>query len=148
MVRAGTGGRVQLRAPLCSEEWRFKNGSVVKFTGEPGEKLQATWPLAFLTFPMCEDGNHDDCPGHIHLHGARRGEFHSSPPVTRTFCPSCGTPVTYRHADRPGEIAVTTCSLDDPAVVPPTYHSWMSHSPHWLRFGDDLPMYDRSSTEG
>jgi len=25
-----------------------------------------------------------------------------------------------------------------PAVVPPTYHSWMSHSPHWLRFGDDL----------
>jgi len=79
MVRAGTGGRVQLRAPLCSEEWRFKNGSVVKFTGEPGEKLQATWPLAFLTFPMCEDGNHDDCPGHIHLHGARRGEFHSSP---------------------------------------------------------------------
>ncbi len=48
----------------------------------------------------------------------------------------------------PGEIDVTTCSLDDPAVVPPTYHSWMSHSPHWLRFGDDLPMYDRSSTEG
>jgi len=118
---------------------------VVKLTGEPGEKLQATWPLAFLTFPMCEDGNHDDCPGHIHLHGARRGEFHSSPPVTRTFCPSCGTPVTYRHADRPRR---DRRDHVQPAVVPPTYHSWMSHSPHWFRFGDDLPVYDRSSTEG
>lgn len=75
-------------------------------------------------------------------------EFHSSPPVTRTFCASCGTPLTYMNPDRPGEIDVTTCSLDDPAAFPPTYHSWMSHSPHWLRFGDDLPVYDRSSTEG
>jgi len=24
--------------------------------------------------------------------------------------------------------------------------SWMSHGPHWLRFDDDLPVYDRSST--
>ncbi len=52
------------------------------------------------------------------------------------------------NADRPGEIDVTTCSLDDPAAFPATYHSWMSHSPHWLRFGDDLPVHDRSSTEG
>ena len=75
-------------------------------------------------------------------------EFHSSLPVTRTFCPSCGTPLTYLHADRPSEIDVTTCSLDDQAAFPPTYHSWMSHSPRWLRFGDDLPGYDQSSTEG
>jgi len=75
-------------------------------------------------------------------------EFHSSPPVTRRFCPSCGTPLTYLHADRPGDIDVTTSSLDDPGAFPPTYHAWMSHGPNWLRFGDDLPVYDRSSTEG
>ena len=72
-------------------------------------------------------------------------EFHSSRQVTRTLCASCGTPLTYTHADRPGEIDVTTCSLDDPAAFPPTYHSWTSHSPAWLRFGDDLPVYERSN---
>ena len=48
----------------------------------------------------------------------------------------------------PGEIDVTTCSLDDPAAFRPIHHSWVSHSPPWLRFGDDLPVYERSSTEG
>lgn len=67
--------------------------------------------------------------------------FHSSAPVTRTFCPSCGTPLTYVHADRPDEIDVTTVSLDDPAAFPPTHHSWREDSIGWVRFGDGLPTF-------
>jgi len=71
-------------------------------------------------------------------------EFHSSPPVTRRFCPSCGTPLTYEHAERSWEIDVTTRSLDNPELFPPTHHSWVSDAPSWSRPADGLPAYERS----
>ena len=30
-------------------------------------------------------------------------EFHSTPSVTRTFCGTCGTPLSYQHAERAAE---------------------------------------------
>jgi hypothetical protein len=74
----------------------------------------------------------------------RPAEFHSSAPVLRTFCPACGTPLTYEHQDSPTSIDVTTCSLDDPAAFPPTHHSWLSHDIGWVRFGDGLPAFSES----
>ena len=71
-------------------------------------------------------------------------EFSSSPPVRRTFCGSCGTPLTYAHRDSPESIDVTTCSLDAPQSFPPTHHSWLSDDVEWVRFGDDLPTYLQS----
>jgi hypothetical protein len=58
--------------------------------------------------------------------------FRSSPPVVRTFCGACGTPLTYTHADHAGEIDVTTRTLDDPERFPPTHHSWESHKVGWV----------------
>jgi hypothetical protein len=75
-------------------------------------------------------------------------EFHSTPPVTRSFCSRCGTALTYVHADRAVEIDVTTATLDDPAAFPPTYHSWLQAGVEWIRFGDGLPAYQRSREEG
>ena len=72
-------------------------------------------------------------------------EFRSSPPVIRTFCRACGTPLTYVHADRSTEIDVTTCSLDDPEDFPPSHHSWVSHDPGWLHFNDGLPAHSTTS---
>jgi hypothetical protein len=40
--------------------------------------------------------------------------------VVRTFCPRCGTSLTYTHEHRPAEIDITTGSLDDPEAFPPT----------------------------
>lgn len=71
----------------------------------------------------------------------RPSEFHSSAAVTRSFCASCGSPLTYRHSDTPATIDLTTCSLDDPARFPPTHHSWASHDLAWVRFGDGLPVF-------
>jgi hypothetical protein len=93
--------------------------------------------VAWVTFPTTDVSFVQGTPA----------AFHSSPPVTRTFCPSCGTPLTYVHADRPGEIDVTTCSLDDPAAFPPTYHAWLEHRVGWVRFGDGLPTFETTKRD-
>lgn len=74
--------------------------------------------------------------------------FHSSPDVTRTFCPGCGTPLAYRRSDTPAEIDIATCTLDDPDAFPPTHHSWLGHDLAWLKFGDGLPRFPRSRGDG
>jgi hypothetical protein len=74
--------------------------------------------------------------------------FQSSEGVRRSFCPACGTPLTYETDQRPGETDVTTCSLDDPEAFPPTHHSWTRHDLAWLRTIDDLPAFPESRPSG
>src|ERR1044072_3468525 len=73
--------------------------------------------VAWVTFPKA----------HFELTRGTASEFQSSEPVRRTFCGTCGTPLTYQHRDSAASIDITTCSLDDPASFPPTHHSWLSH---------------------
>jgi len=70
--------------------------------------------------------------------------YRSSPPVERTFCARCGTPLTYRHDGRAGEIDITIGSLDQPDRVAPVDHIWMQDAPRWDRPGDGLPCHLRS----
>ena len=74
--------------------------------------------------------------------------FRSSPLVLRTFCGSCGTPLTYKHSKAAEAIDVTTCSFDEPDSLPPTHHSWLQDSVPWIRFGDRLPTYQTTRSEG
>jgi len=67
--------------------------------------------------------------------------FGSSAKGTRTFCPRCGTQLTFQYADAPDEIDVTTCSLDDPGRVPPEDHTHASARVAWLALGDGLPVH-------
>lgn len=87
--------------------------------------------VAWVTFPR----------GRLRFVRGEPATFHSTPPVTRTFCRDCGTPLTYAHADSPEAVDVTTCSLDEPEAFPPTHHSWLSHHVAWVRFGDGLPTF-------
>lgn len=97
-------------------------------------RVAAAPVVAWLTFPKAR----------FQIIRGTPSEFHSSEPVRRTFCPSCGTPLTYEHRDSPSSIDVTTCSLDDPAAFPPTHHSWLSHDIGWVQFGDGLPAFAES----
>jgi hypothetical protein len=72
----------------------------------------------------------------------------SSPLVARSFCGACGTPLTYAHDERAGEIDVTTVSLDDPLAFPPTCHIRLQESLGWVEFGDGLPAYQGWKSEG
>lgn len=67
--------------------------------------------------------------------------YRSSDKATRTFCPRCGTQLTFQHDDRLEEIDVTTCSLDDPELVRPRDHSRISSKLGWVKLGDGLPEY-------
>jgi len=67
--------------------------------------------------------------------------FQSSAKGTRAFCPHCGTQVTFENADVPQEIDVTTCSLDDPAQLPPRDHTQTSSKLSWILMADQLPEY-------
>lgn len=73
--------------------------------------------------------------------------FRSSAHGTRTFCPTCGTQVTFADDATPGEIDVTTCSLDDPGAVPPQGHIFTHSKVSWVVLADGLPQYLRSRSE-
>lgn len=77
--------------------------------------------------------------------GAPR-EYASSPEVVRTFCKTCGTPLTYTHERRPDEVDVTTCSLDQPEAYAPTQHVWASHRLAWLSSVEELPVQDEAGS--
>ena len=68
-------------------------------------------------------------------------DHRSSVHGTRTFCPRCGTPLTFRSSHTPAEIDVTTCSLDDPETVPPADHTWTSARLSWVKLTDGLPTF-------
>lgn len=74
------------------------------------------------------------------LQGTPR-EYASSSAVVRSFCESCGCSLTYAHSKYPDEIDLTIASLDDPSLVDPTDHIWMSDAPAWDRPGDELPQH-------
>lgn len=72
------------------------------------------------------------------------GRCGSRPLVTRQFCSSCGTQLTYQHAEEPDTIDVTAASFDAPDAFTPEDHVWCDRMLHWIRLADGLPRYGRS----
>jgi hypothetical protein len=81
------------------------------------------------------------------IRGAPR-RFASSPGVERTFCEHCGSALTYANEESPNSIDVTTISLDDESIFPPTREVWVSHKVDWEPTVPGLAHYPRSTTEG
>lgn len=71
--------------------------------------------------------------------GGEAATYNSSPGVTRSFCPACGTPMSYQTEDRSDEIDLYAATLDDPRGYRATAHvHWDEHLP-WLHLADGLP---------
>jgi len=104
---------------------------------ETCRKNAASPVVAWLTFKLKELIFTQDKPK----------EFRSSNCVIRSFCSTCGTPISYFHSDRPTEIDITTCSLDEPEMFPPTHHSWLEDDLSWIQFDDKLPKHQRTRSE-
>lgn len=75
------------------------------------------------------------------LRSGEPASFRSSDHGTRSFCPRCGTPLTFRSDRSPEEIDVTTCSLDDPERIPPRDHTHTGAKLGWIDLADGLPAY-------
>lgn len=75
-------------------------------------------------------------------------QYRSSQHATRTFCAVCGTQLTFSDDASPGEIDITTCSLDGATDLSPQDHTFAASQIPWLKLADGLPSYARSRSEG
>jgi hypothetical protein len=67
--------------------------------------------------------------------------YESSPGAKRGFCSHCGTQICFTAEYIPGLIDLTIGSLDEPGLVPATFHYWESKRLPWLHVADQLPAY-------
>ena len=73
--------------------------------------------------------------------------YASSAGVSRGFCPSCGSSLTFEGARWPGELHLLVASFDDPEAVTPTAHVYWREHLSWMVHAHDLPRHDGSSAE-
>jgi hypothetical protein len=59
----------------------------------------------------------------------------------RSFCPDCGTPLTFLAGPDADEVDVTVCSFDQPTTVAPADHTWVEDQLPWIHLADNLPIY-------
>lgn len=69
--------------------------------------------------------------GDWRLTAAEPARFASSPGVERSFCPRCGTGLSYASARFPEEIDVSIGSLDDAEAMPPADNTMAGSRLSW-----------------
>ena len=71
--------------------------------------------------------------------GAAPKIFRSSPGVERSFCPDCGTPMSFRSDRMSDTMHLYIATLEDPNVLAPTLHVAIEEKLDWLTLNDTLP---------
>lgn len=66
----------------------------------------------------------------------------SGNPITREFCPECGSPLFTRAAVCPGLVWIKAGSLDEPQLIRPTHQTWVQMAVPWAYLSKDLPGYE------
>jgi hypothetical protein len=59
--------------------------------------------------------------------------------VTRTFCPECGTSISYFDEGLRDELYLTIGFFDHPERFSPQAHAYWQMKLPWISFSDDLP---------
>ncbi len=81
-------------------------------------------------------------PDQFHLARGRPRAYSKTKGVVRTFCPDCGTSISYADEGLSVELYLTIGFLDHPERFQPQAHAyWRSRLP-WLAVADDLPRLD------
>lgn len=91
-----------------------------------------------VTFVGFKKTQVDFTKGERRIHG-------SSPGVGRSFCATCGTPLTWEgESNLPGRgeiVEFYISTFDDPEAFTPTNHSWYDDRIAWFDTADDLPRF-------
>lgn len=74
--------------------------------------------------------------------------FRSSDKAIRTFCPVCGTPITFELDAALDEVDVTAASLDEPNRFAPADHTWTASMLPWVKLSDGLPRFRAARQDG
>ncbi|MCL5779309.1 GFA family protein [Limibaculum sp. FT325] len=67
--------------------------------------------------------------------------FRSSPGVERTFCATCGTPVSFRSHRMSGTMHFYVAAMEEPEAFCPTLNVAVEERLSWLKLADDLPSH-------
>lgn len=73
--------------------------------------------------------------------------FRSSPQVVRSFCATCGSPLSYVHEGDPDSIDLMTCSFDAPDALPPEFSVWTSEKLAWDQPNPSCPAFPRRRSD-
>ena len=65
--------------------------------------------------------------------------------LTRHFCPDCGSPIYTSSPKHPEYVYVKAGSLDDPAIVRPTYQNWLASAVSWRNIGREIRTFQKGS---
>lgn len=71
--------------------------------------------------------------------------YRSSQGVIRRFCGICGTQLSYESMGSPSSIDITTASMDNPNLFPPTLEVWLEHRVSWQSANQMRAQYPRST---
>ena len=78
---------------------------------------------------------------HFKLTSGTLKTYKSSDKGSRLFCGTCGSQIMYLWAPFPGEVEITTATLDDPDAVPPSAHIFTATKLRYIRT-DGLPCHE------
>ena len=86
--------------------------------------------------------------GNLKIEGPELAAFHgvgeSGEPVTRRFCPDCGSPIVSDVGATPDLDWVKAGTLDDPSWFEPQMHIWCDSAQPWVPVDEDLPRFAKN----
>jgi hypothetical protein len=115
-------------------------------------RYEATGEAYHITHCHCSDCRRSSGASFVTWASFRRGDFRITvgqprelrwAERLRSFCPQCGTPLTFLTGPDASEVDVTVCSFDEPAAVTPADHTWVEDQLPWIQLADHLPMYQQ-----
>jgi hypothetical protein len=83
--------------------------------------------------------------GQVEILSGHPHTYRSSQGVVRQFCGTCGSQLSYESVERPATIDITTASLDNPNLFPPTLEVWLEHRVSWQSTDQTRVHYPRST---
>jgi hypothetical protein len=116
-------------------------------------RYEATGEPYNVTHCHCEDCRRSSGAAFVTWASFRRSEFRfaeGEPRVVswagrlRSFCGTCGTPLTFMATQQADEVDVTVCSFDHPEVLSPTDHTWVDDQLPWIQLADGLPKHKQA----
>jgi hypothetical protein len=85
--------------------------------------------------------------GHWRWTGAPPATIASTPGVIRSFCPACGSQLTYAAAHWPDETHFTAATLADPAAFLPAFQVHCAEALPWAAIDDTLPRHQTTAPD-